>query len=239
MQDRTLSVESAASDAAPVGATVPVSPASEKRSLGWHLWPRMTEEKWRTSDDAVVMLDYALGRTSARKLRHFAAACYRRLAKRHFEYAEAGEWYADGLLNGEGLSYYRELLAISPSGLPKLELLSSGSPKLELLSEDARWAAYTVLRYSPWHAADPPLGVKELADLLRHIVGNPFRPFLPLERLSATLRQLAEAVYAGESCTFALRDALFDAGHADLAEHFQHDGHPKGCWALDAVLGRE
>lgn len=191
------------------------------RNLGWHLWPRMTEEKWRTSDDAVVMLDYALGRTSARKFRLFAAACWRRFHASRVvlpNEIEAAEQYADGLLSAEAVARMRHL---------------------NLLSDDARWAAYTILRYTPWHTALLPVDPHELADLLRHIVGNPFRPVPPLERPSTTLSQLAEAVYAGESCAFALRDALLDAGHADLAEHFQHDGHPKGCWAVDVLLSKE
>jgi hypothetical protein len=37
-----------------------------------------------------------------------------------------------------------------------------------------------------------------------------------------------------------LHDALLDAGLAELAEHFAagEEGHPKGCWALDALTGR-
>jgi hypothetical protein len=55
----------------------------------------------------------------------------------------------------------------------------------------------------------------------------------------AAVVQLAEALYAGGDCAFALHDALLEAGHADLAEHFQTPTHPKGCWALDRILGRE
>jgi hypothetical protein len=41
-----------------------------------------------------------------------------------------------------------------------------------------------------------------------------------------------------EDCSFALRDALLECGHVDLAEHFKDQDHPKGCWALDLLLGR-
>jgi hypothetical protein len=40
-------------------------------------------------------------------------------------------------------------------------------------------------------------------------------------------------------CTFALHDALLEAGCGELADHFTEPRHPKGCWALDVILGKE
>jgi hypothetical protein len=76
------------------------------------------------------------------------------------------------------------------------------------------------------------------ADLLRELAGNPFRPVAAPEGIPAVVMQLAEVVYAGEDCAFALHDALEEAGQAELAEHFLSADHPRGCWALDALLGR-
>lgn len=76
------------------------------------------------------------------------------------------------------------------------------------------------------------------ADLLRHIIGNPFRRYPVPGHWADTLVQLAETLYQGTDCTFALHDALRDAGHAELAEHFRKREHPKGCWALDLILGK-
>jgi hypothetical protein len=76
------------------------------------------------------------------------------------------------------------------------------------------------------------------AELLCELTGDPFRPAAAPEGLPAAVRQLAEALYAGEDCTFALHDALEEAGHGELAEHFLSADHPRGCWALDALLGR-
>jgi hypothetical protein len=43
----------------------------------------------------------------------------------------------------------------------------------------------------------------------------------------------------GADATFALHDALLEAGHPDLAAHFQAEQwHPKGCWVVDLLLGR-
>jgi len=78
------------------------------------------------------------------------------------------------------------------------------------------------------------------ADLLRHIFGNPLRAFPTPDHWPATITQLADALYHGEDCGFALHDALLDAGHSDLAQHFRYEqAHPKGCWAVDLLLGKE
>lgn len=79
---------------------------------------------------------------------------------------------------------------------------------------------------------------RDHANLLRHIVGNPFRPFSAPKHLPATVTDLAAALYDGGDCAFALHDALLEAGHVELAEHFREREHPKGCWALDLILGK-
>ncbi len=35
-------------------------------------------------------------------------------------------------------------------------------------------------------------------------------------------------------------DALLEAGHPELAEHFRDakEWHPKGCWVVDLLLGK-
>jgi hypothetical protein len=47
---------------------------------------------------------------------------------------------------------------------------------------------------------------------------------------------LANALHDGEDCHFALADALMEAGFYELAAHFEDPCHPKGCWAMDAIL---
>jgi hypothetical protein len=74
---------------------------------------------------------------------------------------------------------------------------------------------------------------------LRHIFGNPFRPYPAPVTWPSTVVQLAESLYNGQDCAFALHDALLEAGHAELAEHFREEkSHPKGCWVVDLVLGK-
>src|SRR5262249_19079308 len=79
----------------------------------------------------------------------------------------------------------------------------------------------------------------DLIQCIRHIVGNPFRPYRAPPCWPATVVKLAEALYAGGDCSFALRDSLLEAGHAELADHFKEKDHPKGCWVVDLLLGKE
>ena len=81
------------------------------------------------------------------------------------------------------------------------------------------------------------------ADLLRDIVGNPFRPvpFDPAWRTS-TVMALTEAIDAERAFDRLpiLADALEEAGcdHPDVLAHCRGPGlHVRGCWVIDAVLG--
>lgn len=76
------------------------------------------------------------------------------------------------------------------------------------------------------------------ADLARHILGNPFQPLPVLGNPPDAVHKFAEAVYAREPVHFALHDALLEAGYADVAVHFHEPYHPRGCWALDVILGK-
>jgi hypothetical protein len=93
------------------------------------------------------------------------------------------------------------------------------------------------------------------ADLLRDLLGNPFRPSPPLPPAvlawhDGIVVRLAQAIYdvrdmpagtldAGRLGVLA--DALLDAGCEDeeLVRHLrQPRPHVRGCWAVDAILGR-
>jgi hypothetical protein len=81
---------------------------------------------------------------------------------------------------------------------------------------------------------------KQQAELLRHIIGNPFHPYPAPDHWPTTVIGLAQAVYEGENSGPVLHDALLEAGHPELAEHFQRETwHPKGCWVVDLVLAKE
>jgi hypothetical protein len=96
---------------------------------------------------------------------------------------------------------------------------------------------------APWSAArKSALRIEERkqAALLRHIIGNPFAPLPSKHGLPAVVTQLADALYQGSDCAYALHDALLEAGHPELARHFREEAwHPKGCAWLDAILGKQ
>ena len=83
------------------------------------------------------------------------------------------------------------------------------------------------------------------ADLLRHIFGNPFKPFtLNHFWLTSTVIALAQQMY--ESRDFSampiLADALQDAGcdNNEILLHCHGPGpHVRGCFLIDVLLGKE
>jgi hypothetical protein len=82
------------------------------------------------------------------------------------------------------------------------------------------------------------------ADLLRDIIGNPFRPvFADPSWLTSTVVALAEGIYQEKAFDRMpiLADALMDAGCADddVLTHCRSDGpHVRGCWVVDLLTGR-
>jgi hypothetical protein len=96
---------------------------------------------------------------------------------------------------------------------------------------------------------------KGIADILRDLFGNPFRPVTAephwLTWNGGTISTLAQAVY-GERQTpqgtldntrlAVLADALEEAGctNADILDHCRQPGtHVRGCWVVDLLLGKE
>jgi hypothetical protein len=77
------------------------------------------------------------------------------------------------------------------------------------------------------------------AKLLREIVGDPFEEPVIGGHWSESILKLADAIYTGGDATFALHDALLEASVPTLAQHFRERDHPRGCWALDLILGRD
>jgi hypothetical protein len=158
----------------------------------------------------------------------------------------AGECYADGALSGK--SWRRA---------------GARLPAAKTAAEEAAWAAwkgYGVV--AAWRAAEAAeeagapgaeLATWEAerawqAALLRELCGNPFHLRRPLAADllrwdDGIIRHLAAGIYRDNACWRLpiLADALVDAGCDDeeLLEHCRTGGpHVRGCWALDAVLGK-
>jgi hypothetical protein len=97
---------------------------------------------------------------------------------------------------------------------------------VQAVEKEPRLTPYSLKRNRP-EAFAP------MADLVRHIVGNPFRPYPAPPSWPSTVVQLAESLYNGQDCAFALHDALLEAGQAELAEHFRQESRTRraaGLW---------
>jgi hypothetical protein len=120
----------------------------------------------------------------------------------------------------------------------------------------ADWCAYAVFRASPApnlpFLTPDPVEQQRWADqlrlmsqLLRDIVGNPFRPITlkPSWRTSNVVA-LARGIYDDRAFDHLpiLADALEEAGCTDqtVLNHLRGPGpHVRGCWAVDLLLGKE
>jgi hypothetical protein len=212
-------------------------------------------------------------RPSERKFRLFVCACCRQLwpfltDPRSRRAVEVAERYADGLtdeafaraaaaeagnFNGPYRSRWpgwmewrvRLYAALAAAGSAECPL------RLRDLLHEAAAGVALFREGGPIDAApgETPLGAEKApCDLLREIIGNPFRP-ASLERscLTPAVLALAHAAYEERALPAGtldparlavLGDALEEAGCADaeLLAHCRGPGpHVRGCWAVDAV----
>jgi hypothetical protein len=200
------------------------------------------------------MLPLLAGSASDRKLRLFAVVCCRRiwhlLAPASQQAVEVAERYALDKATAE------ELKAGWRAAISTARFSATGNWAVRAAARAAGWACAEDTSQASINAAlamasDPQqkttswqaskkAAKKEQADLLRHIVGQSFRSYPTPSSWPSTVVQLTESFCAGEECAFALHDALLEAGHAELAQHFREEQwHPKGCWALDLILGKK
>lgn len=223
----------------------------------------MTEQEWLECDDPHPMLARLRRRKRLdRKLLLFGCACWRRViplmaAKRAIpgtfrapksrsDLAVAItslERYADGGTNPRQFLRTWPYLTLNLArhlGVPFKGKDATPWQVAQWASIASGWWAFN---YSPGpqSAMEAARRMERTAQapLLRHIFGTFGRSSTVAEQWPATVTKLANALYNGENCGFALQDALLEAGHPELADHFREEqSHPKGCWVLDAVLGR-
>jgi len=218
----------------------------------------MNEEEWLTSSYPTQMLNFVRGksrdgtlrnlvrgRSSDRKLRLFGVACCRRVHSLLSDQAsklavDVAERFADGLaslndlaaVNGDSLDAAYD--AVEGTDLLAIHAAASAHAVTFRAAKNAAMACDAVRRASIDGVAESAIQ----ANLLRHIIGNPFRPYPAPPSWPSPVVKLADSLYAGEDCSFALHDALLEAGHPELAEHFREKEHPKGCWVVDMILGK-
>ena len=87
-----------------------------------------------------------------------------------------------------------------------------------------------------------------LANLVRDIIGNPFRAIAVnptwLTWNDGTVTRIAQTIYDDRAYDHfpILADALEDAGcdNADILAHCREPGeHVRGCWVIDLLLGKQ
>jgi hypothetical protein len=210
----------------------------------------MTEAEWLACTNPDVMLDYLEIAASERKLRLHGCACCRRMVhlwtdERCRTALEMSERFADGLASREELQAAHQgavaaIWAASDEARDTVQVAAWVSAANAWDAADA--TGRVTAKVLSVAAGDPALLAIERQDqarLLREIIPNPFVPAQPRPDFSAELVAIARTVYAGMDRRAVLSEALVQAGHADLANHFQTAAHPKGCWALDHIMGKQ
>jgi hypothetical protein len=220
----------------------------------------MTEAEWLACSDPEVMFGFLGNRASARKSRLFAVACCRQIwhlikNEDSREAVEISEQYADGLASAKLLRGVAREAA---------DVASELAWEAPLMMRTAKWAERDAA-HAAAHAARGRLNLhwvvmavrsamsfspdkaKGQDSLVRDLFGNPFRPVnVDLAWLGwngSTIPRLAQAIY--DERRFGdlpiLADALEEAGcdNADVLAHCRSGGeHVRGCWVVDALLGK-
>lgn len=184
----------------------------------------------------------------SRKLRLFACACCRQVwpaltDERSRKAVEAAERAAEGIAKRGELTKARAAAREAAQRLPGVPgAAAAWQATWKALPAAVRTASRAAARQAARVTADRgafAAARRQQADLLREIVGNPFRTFAVPLQWPPTVLELAQSLYAGGHCAFALHDALLETGHTEFAEHFVGQEHPKGCWVLDLLLGKK
>src|SRR5262245_43383010 len=201
-----------------------------------------------------------------RRSRLFGVACCRRLLRlivdsRSLKALEMTERYADGAATSDELdAAYSEAVEVEAYYAEHPD--RRHGRRLEALGRAANAVAGGChehelaegVAHEPLTAAEAAEITGEAAaqaDLVREVFGNPFRPVaLHPGWRTPTVTALATAAYdephrpAGtldSTCLAVLADALEDAGCTDRAilDHLRGPGvHVRGCWCVDALLGK-
>jgi hypothetical protein len=228
----------------------------------------MTETEWLTAKRRSQLLRYIheTTATSDRKFRLFAVACCRRVAEQIpdstlTEVIEACERLAEGLdaedwnqTQINKLIDLRTIVERSPTALrsdgaeydidlTEFVFAVSQLTNFPIYPDDCADSCMSALcghdDYFAGHGE-----VLFQIDLLRDIIGNPFRPItLNPSRLTSTVLALASGIYHEKAFDRMpiLADALQDAGcdNEEILNHCRQDGeHVRGCFVVDLMLNK-
>jgi hypothetical protein len=204
----------------------------------------MSEAEWLALEDPTPMLEYLRDKASERKLRLIAVAVCRLMSGGRV--VDAAEKHADGMVSK------REMREAADEELWHMNNWYRHMGAEEVESAQALYRAVTAPRADEAAA----LVVEEAGtdragiacSLLREVCGNPFRRVALdpawLTWRDSTISKLAQVIYDDRAFDRLpiLADALEDAGctDADILSHCrQPSEHVRGCWVVDALLGKE
>jgi hypothetical protein len=217
----------------------------------------MTEAEWNSCTDPRAMLDFlrTTGRTSDRKLRLFAYACCRYPPHSLWDWSpvEAAERYADGLADRGQLEGIRTAALATAGTLYRhlsAEEVEAGSMRIDAATaSEATEGAMLSVQAASVSGTHPPCA------LLHDIFGPlPFREVRLAPSFLAwhedIIPKLAQGAYEDRSLPggtldkarlAVLADALEESGYSgvEILGHLRGPGpHVRGCYAVDAILGR-
>jgi hypothetical protein len=221
----------------------------------------MTEAEWLKCRNLRLMLKCQHWESTTRKMRLFACAACRRYwhllkDERSRNAVVVAEQFADGLASAAELAHVQEEARVigkyNGDGLGPATCCWGDHP---YPPEAAQEAADQMLMVLDDECFDGEMSERHvraedeaLSDLLREVVGNPFRPIFIdsgiLRWNDAMVVKLAQGIYDERAFDRlpVLADALEDAGctHAEVLNHLRGPGpHVRGCWVVDLLLGKE
>jgi hypothetical protein len=224
----------------------------------------MTEAEWLASTDPVPMLRWVGGEASARKLRLYGCAWGDSLGdrltdERSRQAIRTAERFADGRADATELLLACTAAQQAWNEIPEVlgERRVRGNRTLNArraarraaaVARDAASPRYTLLTALCHTWGQNAAGRFTLANHLRDLFGNPFRPAAVdpawLSWQDGAVRRVAETIYEDRCYQRlpVLGDALEDAGctNADVLGHCREPGrHVRGCWLLDLILSKD
>lgn len=218
----------------------------------------MTEQEWLTCTDPEPMVQFLRGKVSDRKLRLVAVAVSRLWGNElnddgfGHQVVEVAERYADGLATEHERAKWHYAAYENydqvrwDDGRNRTAFAHAFNCAIH---HDCTFAARYVS--SGWQGAGdkyPCRANTAHCVIFREIIGNPFCPLVVdpswLTWNDGTVVALAQKIYAERDfdCLPILADSLEDAGCTSegILNHCrQQEGHVRGCWVVDLLLGKQ
>lgn len=215
----------------------------------------MTEHEWLACVNSSKMLEFIRATATKRKLRLFAAACFRRLAHLLPDHRQqsAIEMLED---DPEEVELRRGVVQRVRLALPSSDdsfrgkCTGTNDPYFVGLMLYRELVSSSTAHHATVATQGLADGVEEQlvqSRLLRCIIGNPFRSVKDdptwLAESNGTVLHFAQTIYDDRAFDRLpiLADALEEAGchDADILGHCRGEGpHVRGCWIVDLLLGK-